>query len=114
MLGRGFDLLKNVKVKVSQVGIPMSVVGGLSKTPVRPLAAFRVYIEDQSSAVNVGLVQFLNSVFSKIQNIEQPNYGPPGLVWVNNRRSNKVIGNQDRGAPRTSKTGRARSVLESR
>ena len=38
-------------------------------------------------------------------NIEPPNYGnvPPRLVWVNNRRSNKVIRNQDRGASRASK-----------
>jgi len=54
--GRPFDLLKNVKV--SQVGNPMAVVGGQSETRVRPLAAFRVYIEDQSNAVNLGLVQF--------------------------------------------------------
>ena len=40
------------------------------------------------------------------QKIEPPNYGnvPPGLVWVNNRRFNKVIRNQDRGVPRASKT----------
>jgi hypothetical protein len=56
----------------------MSVVGGQSETRVRPLAAFRVYIEDQSSAVNAGLgpIPQLKSLRGK----EPPNCGnvPPG------------------------------------
>ena len=58
---RPYDLLKNVKVKVSQAAqANVRYRRRQSETRVRPLAAFRVYVEDQSSAVNAGLVQFLN------------------------------------------------------